>query len=57
MGKRGGAHMSTLMNMGGYGIYIWPAYGITLLVFSINLLITLNERHQIKKLLRKLGEG
>ena len=24
--------------MGGYGVYVWPSYGITLLVLALNIL-------------------
>lgn len=29
--------MSTFLQMGGYGAYVWPAYGITLLVLVLNV--------------------
>ena len=27
--------------MGGYAIYVWPAYGVTLLVLALNILAVL----------------
>lgn len=45
--------LNKLFNMGGYGIYVWPAYGITLLVLGMNVVITLNEKRKIKKMLQQ----
>ncbi|MHB1948740.1 MAG: heme exporter protein CcmD [Gammaproteobacteria bacterium] len=44
--------LNQLITMGGYGMYVWPAYGITFAVFAINLFIALKEKKQIKKLLK-----
>ena len=44
--------MNALLNMGGYGLYVWTAYGITLSVFAINLFFTLKEKKQIKKIIQ-----
>lgn len=41
-----------LCDMGGYGRYVWSAYSIALVVFSFNILVVLQERKQIKKILR-----
>lgn len=45
-------NLNQIINMGGYGIYVWSAYFITLTVFAINLLLTLNEKKQIKNIIR-----
>lgn len=45
--------LTSILHMGGYGMYVWPAYCITLLVFSINLFITFQEKRAIKKTLKK----
>lgn len=42
-----------MMSMGGYGMYVWPAYGITLLVFGINFFAALAEKKQIKKMIEE----
>lgn len=42
-----------LFLMGGYGIYVWPAYSITLFVFAINFFATFQEKHRIKKIVRQ----
>ncbi len=39
-----------LFNMGGYELYVWSAYLITLIVFLLNLLMALREKKQIKKI-------
>lgn len=44
--------LNELLAMGGYGMYVWPAYGITFAVFTLNLFIALKEKNQIKKLLK-----
>lgn len=38
--------------MGGYAMYVWPAYCITLLVFGINLFSSLKEKHKIKAFIK-----
>ena len=38
-----------LFMMGGYGLYVWPAYGITLAVLGINLLASVHEKFHVKK--------
>jgi heme exporter protein CcmD len=42
-------NITALFNMGSYNLYVWPAYGITLLIFGINILTTLREKYQVKK--------
>lgn len=41
--------INQLFTMGGYGLYIWSAYGITLIVLGINLFVGLHEKSRIKK--------
>lgn len=43
-----------LFSMGGYGVYVWTTYSITLIVFGINLLTTLREKREVKKILKNL---
>jgi len=38
--------------MGGYGIYVWSSFGITMGVLSINLFLSLLEQRRIKKIIR-----
>lgn len=44
-------YITQFLNMDGYGIYVWPAYCITLLIFVINIALTLQEKRQIKKII------
>ncbi len=41
--------LSTFLAMGGYGVYIWPAYGLTALAFAgilVRSLSTLRARRR-----------
>ncbi len=38
--------------MGGYGVYVWPAYGIAFVVLLLNVVLPLIQK---KKLLRQLA--
>ncbi|MDD4913553.1 MAG: heme exporter protein CcmD [Methylococcales bacterium] len=40
------------LEMGGYGFYVWTAYGVTLLVLLLNILLPVVQRRQ---LLRQLS--
>lgn len=46
-------NISQFLDMGGYGMYVWPAYCITLLVFVSNTIATLRERNRIKKMVKQ----
>ncbi len=46
-------HISQL-TMGGYGAYVWSAYGIGLSVFLINFWLVINTKRQIKKLFKRI---
>ncbi len=41
-----------MLSMGGYGIYLWPAYGITLAVFSINFISAILEKRRVKNIIK-----
>ena len=43
-----------LLAMGGYGLYVLPAYLITLSVFALNLFSFVRERKQLKKIIRDM---
>lgn len=45
--------MNELTNMGGYGVFVWSAYFITLLVFALNIFLTFFENRQVKKIFKK----
>jgi heme exporter protein D len=46
-------NLADVLNMGGYGAYVWTAYGITLLAFGINLALSLREKKQVRKTLQR----
>jgi len=42
-------HLSEFLHMGGYGAYVWSAYGLCLITLLMNLIIPLKTE---KKILR-----
>jgi len=44
-------NLHEIINMGGYGIYIWPAYFFTLGVFAVNIGLVVHETRRAKKIL------
>ena len=40
---------SEFLAMGNHGLYVWSAYGISLLILTINLLLPLRARHNYLK--------
>jgi heme exporter protein D len=40
-------------SMGGYGAYVWTAYGITLLAFAVNLVASLREKKHVRKMIQQ----
>ena len=44
--------MTEFLNMGGYGLYVWPAYLIVAIVLILNLVVPL-QRH--RRLLREIS--
>lgn len=45
--------MSKWFAMGGYGIYVWPAYFITFAVLGLNIVMSLREKKHIKKIIKQ----
>lgn len=41
------------LTMGGYGMYIWPAYGITCFILIVHII---DIRHQRKRIHKKLRQ-
>jgi heme exporter protein D len=35
------------LGMGGYGMYVWPAYGIAFVVMLLNFVLPLMQRKQV----------
>lgn len=51
--------MSEFFNMGGYGLYVWGSYGVTLFVFLVEILLVKHKRKmalQQVRLMREAGE-
>lgn len=46
---------SKFFAMGGYGVYVWSAYGFALLVLIANALAPLKRRHEVWRKLRRMG--
>jgi heme exporter protein CcmD len=41
-----------LFEMGGYGKYIWPAYGIALVILLLNIFLPWRDRQDLMKKLK-----
>lgn len=43
--------LAEFFHMGGYALYVWPAYAIALLVLVLNIVLPiLRQRQQLRKL-------
>jgi heme exporter protein D len=52
------SNFSTFLSMGGYGTYVWPAYGLTALAFAgvvVWTLVTLKARRREEEALSTAG--
>ena len=41
--------MADFFAMGGYGRYVWSAWGLTVVVMAINLILPLRKHRQLQK--------
>ena len=41
--------LEQFFHMGGYAFYVWTAYGIALVVLSLNLLLPLRRKAEVRK--------
>jgi len=41
--------MSEFLAMGGYAVYVWSAYGITLVVITLNVWLAQRRYHQARR--------
>ncbi|MEE8197425.1 MAG: heme exporter protein CcmD [Acidiferrobacterales bacterium] len=48
---------SDFIVMGGYGHYVWSAYGFTTVVLALNIVIPLRRRHSVMRTLRRLSRA
>lgn len=44
--------MNEFLNMGGYAVFVWGSFGISLLVLALNVIIPIMHR---KKLIREVS--
>lgn len=44
------------ITMGGYAVYVWPAYGITLLVMVINAIVPGRRQRMLLRLLQRRAQ-
>ena len=53
--------MSEFFHMGGYAAYVWSAYGISLVVLIMNIILPIQREkallHSIRKRLQREGQG
>jgi heme exporter protein CcmD len=48
--------MMGFLDMGGYGAFVWPAYGITALGLGAAILLTLRNYFRAKAMFARLGD-
>ena len=48
--------LSAFIEMGGYGLYVWSAYAITLVVFAYNIVRPLLMRRELIRVQRRVLE-
>ncbi|CAG1022632.1 hypothetical protein MTYM_01867 [Methylococcales bacterium] len=42
-------NLEQFFSMGGYAFYVWTAYGIALVVLSLNLILPLRRKAEVRK--------
>lgn len=47
--------LDEFLSMGGYGIYVWPSYGLAALVVIINIVLPLRSLRRLKADIRRRG--
>lgn len=45
--------LNHIIFMGGYGVFVWSAYFLTLVVFCLNVFFTFKEKKYIKKYIKR----
>ena len=52
--------MSEFLNMGGYAAYVWPSYGLTLVIIALNIVwakrLLARSREEARRRLAMRGE-
>jgi heme exporter protein D len=44
---------SEFISMGGYGVYVWSAYGFAIIILVINVIIPMRRRSVVLRALRQ----
>ena len=47
--------LNEFLSMGGYGAYVWPAYGLATLVVLVNIVLPLRRLRKLKADIRRRG--
>jgi heme exporter protein D len=45
---------SEFFEMGGYALYVWPAYGLMAVVLAFNLVVPFRRRDEVIRKIRRL---
>lgn len=48
---------SEFWEMGGYGFYVWSAYGFATFVLVLNVIVPLRRRTIVMRILRRLSQA
>ena len=48
--------MAGFFAMGGYAVFVWPAYAVTITVLIAAIIVSLQSHAQAKKMVRELEE-
>jgi len=49
--------MSGFFEMGGYGAYVWPAYGVSVLVWLGLIAVIISRRRRLQTALEQYNKG
>jgi len=44
-------NIAEFFNMGGYALYVWGSYGVTLVVLALNVLLARQQQRQVVRML------
>jgi len=47
--------MTEFLHMGGYAVYVWPAFGVSALVLGVNLWWPWRHHRQLRRMLAEEG--
>lgn len=53
-GNESAMSWSEFISMGGYGVYIWSAYGFAIVILAINVIIPMRRQSVVLRALRQL---